>query len=84
MLKYNLSKKNNTLLLVEFTTVTDYLFLLRSATHIMAVLREKAMYYLAAAVSDFFIPAEKMVRVVLRKREKEVPCCVLDFVMREV
>ncbi|CAG8805203.1 2991_t:CDS:2, partial [Racocetra fulgida] len=37
-----------------------YLFLLRSVTKIMSVLKENAMYYLAAAVSDFFIPAQKM------------------------
>ncbi|CAJ0844865.1 12690_t:CDS:2 [Entrophospora sp. SA101] len=45
---------------VDFVTVTDYLFLLRSATQIMNKLKENAMYYLAAAVSDFFIPVQKV------------------------
>ncbi|CAG8565797.1 6428_t:CDS:2 [Cetraspora pellucida] len=58
--KYQEFKKNETLLLLNFVTVTDYLFLLRSVTKIMSVLKENAMYYLAAAVSDFFIPAQKM------------------------
>ncbi|CAG8619756.1 14797_t:CDS:2 [Racocetra persica] len=58
--KYQEFKKNETLLLLTFVTVTDYLFLLRSVTKIMSVLKENAMYYLAAAVSDFFIPAQKM------------------------
>ncbi|CAG8777633.1 10983_t:CDS:2 [Cetraspora pellucida] len=58
--KYQEFKKNETLLLLNFVTVTDYLFLLRSVTNIMSVLKENAMYYLAAAVSDFFIPAQKM------------------------
>nr|CAG8433756.1 2072_t:CDS:2 [Entrophospora candida]CAG8477096.1 7986_t:CDS:2 [Entrophospora candida] len=44
----------------DFVTVTDYLFLLRSATQIMDKLKENAMYYLAAAVSDFFIPVQKV------------------------
>ncbi|OZJ05464.1 hypothetical protein BZG36_01661 [Bifiguratus adelaidae] len=58
--KYQSVKQRNMLLFVEFTTLTDYLFLLRSITLIMAPMKSKAMYYLAAAVSDFFIPAPKM------------------------
>ncbi|CAG8777571.1 18377_t:CDS:2, partial [Gigaspora rosea] len=58
--KYQEFKKNETLLFLDFVTVSDYLFLLRSVTRIMSVLKEHAMYYLAAAVSDFFIPAQKM------------------------
>ncbi|CAG8792289.1 12346_t:CDS:2 [Dentiscutata erythropus] len=58
--KYQEFKKNETLLFLDFVTVSDYLFLLQSVTKIMSVLKEHAMYYLAAAVSDFFIPAQKM------------------------
>ncbi|CAG8830139.1 44854_t:CDS:2, partial [Gigaspora margarita] len=58
--KYQEFKKNETLLFLDFVTVSDYLFLLRSVTRIMSALKEHAMYYLAAAVSDFFIPAQKM------------------------
>lgn len=46
---------------ITFNTVNDYLFLLREVALRMVVLKRKAMFYLAAAVSDFFIPGEKMV-----------------------
>jgi len=59
--KYQKAKQDGTLLLISFVTVADYLFLLRSVTQIMNNLKEHAMYYLAAAVSDFFIPSQKMV-----------------------
>ncbi|CAH1758364.1 2416_t:CDS:2 [Entrophospora sp. SA101] len=58
--KYQKFKQEETLLFIDFVTVTDYLFLLRSATQIMDKLKENAMYYLAAAVSDFFIPIQKV------------------------
>ncbi|TPX41223.1 phosphopantothenate---cysteine ligase (CTP) [Synchytrium endobioticum] len=61
LLKYQEVRKNNLLLMIDFVTVTDYLFLLRRITQIVALARESAMYYLAAAVSDFYIPASKMV-----------------------
>lgn len=41
---------------VSFVTVNDYLWLLREMTRVMQPLGRRAMYYLAAAVSDFFIP----------------------------
>ncbi|KAF0386046.1 DFP-domain-containing protein [Gigaspora margarita] len=63
--KYQEFKKNETLLFLDFVTVADYLFLLRSVTRIMSALKEHAMYYLAAAVSDFFIPAQKMVNYLI-------------------
>jgi len=58
--KYRQAKEDEALLFLNFVTVTDYLFLLRSVTRIMSDLNERAMYYLAAAVSDFFIPIQKM------------------------
>jgi phosphopantothenate-cysteine ligase len=45
----------------EFTTITEYLFLLRMCVQEMHLLGPKAMYYLAAAVSDFFIPKSQLV-----------------------
>lgn len=63
--KYNKARNNNMLLLVDFVTLSDYLFKLKSFTRIMATLGRSAMYYLAAAVSDFFIPVEKMVIILL-------------------
>jgi phosphopantothenate-cysteine ligase len=50
-----------TLHTLTFVTVDDYLFLLRALAKCMRVLGRQAMYYLAAAVSDFFLPRYKMV-----------------------
>ncbi|KAI8054524.1 DNA/pantothenate metabolism flavoprotein [Syncephalis plumigaleata] len=58
--KYQKAREEGTLIMIDFVTVTDYLFLLRSCARIMSVLKEKALFYLAAAVSDFFIPAKNM------------------------
>lgn len=60
--KYQKAKQENRILLLDFVTLSDYLFKLKSGTRIMARLQTNAMYYLAAAVSDFFIPSQKMVR----------------------
>jgi len=40
--------------------VNDYLWLLRAVSQELSVLDRSAMYYLAAAVSDFFLPRQKM------------------------
>jgi phosphopantothenate---cysteine ligase (ATP) len=58
--EYQSAKKNRMLLLLPFTTVTEYLFELRSLATLMQPLGNRAMFYLAAAVSDFFIPKDKM------------------------
>ncbi|KAG9319346.1 hypothetical protein KVV02_001762 [Mortierella alpina] len=58
--KYRETQKAGTLLTLDFVTVHDYLFLLREAAQIISKMDVHAMYYLAAAVSDFFIPADKM------------------------
>jgi phosphopantothenate---cysteine ligase (ATP) len=53
--------KEETLLTLTFVTVNEYLWLLRAVSKELAVLGRGALYYLAAAVSDFFLPREKMV-----------------------
>ncbi|KFH62818.1 hypothetical protein MVEG_11344 [Podila verticillata NRRL 6337] len=58
--KYKSTQKAGTLLTLDFVTVNDYLFLLREAAQIISKMDVNAMYYLAAAVSDFFIPQAKM------------------------
>lgn len=60
--KYHHARDEHLLHMETFVTVQDYLFLLRRFTMAMSPLKENAMYYLAAAVSDFFIPQSKMVR----------------------
>ncbi|KAG5646747.1 hypothetical protein DXG03_002429 [Asterophora parasitica] len=49
-----------TLHTMTFVTVNDYLWLLRAVTQELSLLGKKSMYYLAAAVSDFFLPRQKM------------------------
>ncbi|KAJ7468110.1 DNA/pantothenate metabolism flavoprotein [Mycena latifolia] len=49
-----------TLHTLTFVTVDDYLWLLRAVSQTLSALRRRAMYYLAAAVSDFFLPRQKM------------------------
>lgn len=50
---------------LTFVTVNDYLYLLRAISKEMKRLGPKAMYYLAAAVSDFFLPKQKMVSTIV-------------------
>lgn len=45
---------------LTFVTVNDYLWLLRAVSKELAVYGREVMYYLAAAVSDFFLPTQKM------------------------
>lgn len=58
--KYNAAKKDNTLLVLPFTTITDYLWELKELATLMRALGSKGLFYLAAAVSDFFIPRDRM------------------------
>ncbi|KAJ3274931.1 hypothetical protein HDV01_001795 [Terramyces sp. JEL0728] len=59
--KYNKAKSESLLLKINFTTVSEYLFLLKEFTLLLDQMGKMAMFYLAAAVSDFFIPQYKMV-----------------------
>ena len=58
--KYQEAKQKRLLLLVSFTTVTEYLFELRSMAKLLGPAGSRALFYLAAAVSDFFIPRDRM------------------------
>ncbi|KMU84373.1 phosphopantothenate-cysteine ligase [Coccidioides immitis H538.4] len=58
--QYRYAKENNLLLLLPFTTVTEYLYELRALATLMQPLGVNALFYLAAAVSDFFIPRDRM------------------------
>ena len=50
-----------TLLMIEFSTLCDYLFLLRGVAESLAPHGPTVMLYLAAAVSDFYIPPQDLV-----------------------
>ncbi|KAL6268819.1 hypothetical protein P5V15_001943 [Pogonomyrmex californicus] len=58
--KYREAFDQNKLLQLTFTTLSEYLWLLRSACQALAPLENKAILYLAAAVSDFYIPSNEM------------------------
>ena len=47
------------LLALPFVTITDYLFELRAISRIMHRLGPNGLLYLAAAVSDFFLPVRE-------------------------
>ncbi|XP_069804114.1 phosphopantothenate--cysteine ligase [Dendropsophus ebraccatus] len=57
---YSSMKESGRLLPIEFNTLSDYLHLLRAAAQALSPLGSCAMFYLAAAVSDFYIPASEM------------------------
>ena len=58
---YKAVQAEGTLHTLTFVSVNDYLYLLRAISQEMKRLGPKAMYYLAAAVSDFFLPRQRLV-----------------------
>lgn len=58
--KYNAAKRQNLLLMLPFVTITDYLHELRAVAQLMRPLGPNGLLYLAAAVSDFFVPPDRM------------------------
>ncbi|CAL7934754.1 unnamed protein product [Xylocopa violacea] len=58
--KYKEVLNQDKLLQLTFTTLSEYLWLLRSACQALACLRNNAILYLAAAVSDFYIPSNEL------------------------
>lgn len=67
---YKLVKSMRILLSIPYVSVDEYLFYLRGISRVLEGVRDpqgrsagqRTMYYLAAAVSDFFIPRQRMVR----------------------
>lgn len=69
--KYIAAKRSNTLLLLPFTTITEYLWLLKELAVLMRPLGPSALFYLAAAVSDFFVPKNRMAEHKIQSSEVE-------------
>lgn len=61
LMKYKAAQESQRILFTDFTSVVDYMWLLRAACECLAPLEQRALLYLAAAVSDFYIPQDKMV-----------------------
>ena len=57
---YEKTKAGNHLLTVPFTTLSEYLWLLRGTAQLINKYQPTAAMYLAAAVSDFYIPNKDM------------------------
>ncbi|KAI0947710.1 hypothetical protein AcW1_009406 [Taiwanofungus camphoratus] len=57
---YKAVQKAGTLHTLTFVTINDYLWLLRAVSQELSALGRGALYYLAAAVSDFFLPRQKL------------------------
>lgn len=57
---YQEAREEGTLLQVSYETVTDYLLILQSAARCLAPFRQNALFFLACAVSDFYVPASEM------------------------
>lgn len=58
--EYKKAKRSNMLLMLPFVTIGDYLHELRGIARLMRPLGPQGLLYLAAAVSDFFVPPERM------------------------
>ncbi|CAI9547826.1 unnamed protein product [Staurois parvus] len=58
--EYERMKGARRMLSLEYHTLSDYLHLLLAAARALSPLGSNAMFYLAAAVSDFYIPASEM------------------------
>ncbi|PGH13279.1 hypothetical protein AJ80_06389 [Polytolypa hystricis UAMH7299] len=71
--QYRYAKQNNLLLLLPFVTVTEYLYELRALANLMNPLGANALFYLAAAVSDFFIPQDRMVEHKIQSSNEPPP-----------
>ncbi|KAJ2947304.1 hypothetical protein O0L34_g17021 [Tuta absoluta] len=58
--RYKAAQQTGMILYVSFTTVSEYFWLLRAACEQLANVGPKALLYLAAAVSDFYVPKDQV------------------------
>jgi len=68
--EYAKAKRDNMLLILSFVTITEYLWELREVAKLMQPLGANAVFYLAAAVSDFFVPRDRMVEHKIQSTEE--------------
>lgn len=64
--KYHDARDRNMLLVLPFVSISDYLHELRSIARLMRPLGPRGLLYLAAAVSDFFVPVSSLVNLCVR------------------
>ena len=49
------------LLKIPYISISDYLHYLRDFAEVLSAFKSKVLFYLAAAVSDFYVPQKEMV-----------------------
>eukprot|EP00927_Polykrikos_kofoidii_P043091 TRINITY_DN37152_c0_g1_i1.p1 TRINITY_DN37152_c0_g1~~TRINITY_DN37152_c0_g1_i1.p1 ORF type:complete len:347 (+),score=64.94 TRINITY_DN37152_c0_g1_i1:54-1043(+) len=59
------------LLAIGFTTIFDYLFLLREVCQSLKAVEQRGMVFLAAAVSDFYLPEKEMAADKIQSRAND-------------
>jgi len=67
--EYHTTKRKGLLMQVQFTTLVDYLFYLLELCSALEDAKRKALIYLAAAVSDFYLPKKEMAVHKIQSRE---------------
>ena len=67
--QYQKVRENDRLLELAFTTLTDYLWYLKTICQAFSTIGPRALLYLAAAVSDFYIPRQEMAEHKLQSSE---------------
>ncbi|XP_075975876.1 phosphopantothenoylcysteine synthetase [Anticarsia gemmatalis] len=60
LLRYKAAHAAGAILQLSFTSVSEYFWLLRAACECLAHVGSRALLYLAAAVSDFYIPKDRV------------------------
>lgn len=68
--QYTEVKREGKLLILSYVSITEYLWNLREVAQLMRPLGPNAMFYLAAAVSDFFVPQDRMVEHKIQSNEE--------------
>ncbi|KAF1913758.1 DNA/pantothenate metabolism flavo protein [Ampelomyces quisqualis] len=68
--EYAAAKRDDRLLILSYVTITEYLWNLREVAKLMRPLGPSAIFYLAAAVSDFFVPQDRMVEHKIQSNEE--------------
>lgn len=58
--KYKRAQDSNRLLYINFNSLSSYMWVLRAACEFMVPFEKRAVLYLAAAVSDFYVPSDEM------------------------
>ena len=73
---YNHCIKNKMLLTIPFETLQEYLSSLQFLAEELSHLKERVCFYLAAAVSDFYVPEEEVSVCVCERERESLSACV--------